>query len=338
MITKIGTKSKNNPTENDHEYLVDTKITKKYLAFSENDTVDKVKEVLATKAKTFETIGYIYVVTDNGVLHGTVSLKQVLEAAPSTKLGDLMNPDVIYVKYHSHQERAVYLALKHGLKAIPVVDKEKRLLGIITHKTILSIFHHEFRKDLFMSGGVQHSKEVESINTPISKLVKVRFPSLFLGLIGGLVAASIVTNFEDILNSYIVLASFIPVIVYLTDAIGTQSQTLVVRLLALEPDFPLRRYLLREIKIGVILGIIFGAMLFFAELVGWQQIKLGVVVGAAVFFSMAFQAFFAAYFSIMLAKFKKDPAIASGPLATIISDITTIAMYFGVAIVVLEVF
>ena len=77
-------------------------------------------------------------------------------------------------------------------------------------------------------------------------------------------------------------------------------------------------------------------MLFFAELLGWQQIKLGIVVGIAVFFSMAFQAFFAAYFSIILAKFKKDPAIASGPLATIISDITTIAMYFGVAIMVLE--
>ncbi|MEW6589057.1 MAG: CBS domain-containing protein, partial [Thermoproteota archaeon] len=128
-------KLKTNPTENGHEYLVDTKITKKYLAFSENDTAGKVKEVLSTKAKAFETIGYIYVVTDNGVLHGTVSLKQVLEAAPSTKLGELMNPDVIYVKYHSHQERVVYLALKHGLKAIPVVDKEKRLLGIITHET-----------------------------------------------------------------------------------------------------------------------------------------------------------------------------------------------------------
>lgn|GEM_PF-2947061 len=164
----------------------------------------------------------------------------------------------------------------------------------------------------------------------------VRFPALFLGLIGGLIAASIVTNFEDMLNSYIILASFIPVIVYLTDAIGTQSQTLVVRLLALEPDFSTLRYIVREVKIGLILGIIFAIMLFIAEFLGWQQIKLGIVVGIAVFFSMAFQAFFATYFSIMLAKLKKDPALASGPLATIISDITTIVMYFSIAIIILE--
>ena len=84
------------------------------------------------------------------------------------------------------------------------------------------------------------------------------------------------------------------------------------------------------------MGIIFAIMLFIAEFLGWQQIKLGIVVGIAVFFSMAFQAFFATYFSIMLAKLKKDPALASGPLATIISDITTIVMYFSIAIIILE--
>jgi magnesium transporter len=329
-------KDKTKSPENNHEYLVDTKITKKFLAFSQSETVDKVKEVLAKGARGFETIGYVYIVNADDILVGIVSLKQVLESASLTKLEDIMNTNVIYVKYHSHQERVVYLALKHGLKAIPVVDKERRLIGIITHKTIVSIFHHEFRKDLFMSGGIRHSKEIESIDTSISKLVKVRFPALFLGLIGGLIAASIVTNFEDILNSYIILASFIPVIVYLTDAIGTQSQTLVVRLLALEPDFPILKYVVREVKIGLVLGTIFAVLLFIAEFLGWQQIRLGIVVGIAVFFSMAFQAFFATYFSITLAKLKKDPAIASGPLATIISDITTIAMYFGVAIVILE--
>jgi magnesium transporter len=323
---------------NNHEHLVDTKITKKFLAFQQHDTVDKIKEVLGTRARGFETIGYVYVVNESDVLLGVISLKQILEAASNTKLESIMNTNIISIKYHSHQERVIYLALKYGLKAIPVVDKEKRLIGVITHKTILSIFHHEFRKDLFMSSGIQHSKEIESIETPLSKLVKVRLPSLFLGLIGGLIAASIVTNFEDMLSSYIILASFIPVIVYLTDAIGTQSQTLVVRLLALEPSFSIWKYMVREVKVGLVLGTIFATMLFVAEVLGWQQIKLGVVIGTAVFFSMVFQAFFATYFSIILAKLKKDPAIASGPIATIISDITTIVMYFGIAMVILELF
>jgi magnesium transporter len=144
-------------------------------------------------------------------------------------------------------------------------------------------------------------------------------------------------NFEEMLSTYIILASFIPVIVYLTDAIGTQSQTLVVRLLALEPTFPLWKYLVREVKVGLVLGTIFAVMLFVAETLGWQQIQPGIVIVIAVF-SMVFQAFFATYFSIILAKFKKDPAIASGPLATIISDITTITMYFAIAVVIFELF
>ncbi|HWP78445.1 MAG TPA: magnesium transporter [Candidatus Nitrosotenuis sp.] len=322
--------------KNNHEHLVDTKITRKFLSFLPTMTVEKIEEILDVKAREFETIGYVYVVDENGVLVGVVSLKQVLQAPIGTMLKDMMNTNVISVKYHSHQERAVYLALKHGLKSIPVVDREHRLIGVLPHKAILSIFNHEFRKDIFQSGGISHAKEIESIDTSLSKLVKVRFPSLFLGLVGGLVAAMIVTNFERLLNSYIVLASFIPVIVYLTDAVGTQSQTLVVRLLAVEPGFSKLRYMIREIKIGVILGAVFAIMLFVAEILGWRQIKLGTIIGVAIFFSMVFQAFFATYFVIMLDKLKKDPAIASGPLATIISDITTIAIYFGVAILILE--
>ncbi|HEX9845462.1 MAG TPA: magnesium transporter [Candidatus Nitrosotenuis sp.] len=329
---------KNNSAEeqNSHEHLVDTKITKKFLAFSPNETVEKIEELLDIKASDFETIGYVYVIDQNGVLIGVVSLKHVLQSKPTTRLEEIMFKDVVSIKQHSHQERVVSVALKHGLKAIPVVDNEKRLIGVIPHKTILSIFHHEFRKDLFQSGGILHAKEIESIDTSVSKLVKARLPSLFLGLLGGLIVASIVTNFEEILNSYIILASFIPVIVYLTDAVGTQSQTLVIRLLATEPNFPTARYIIREIKIGLFLGAVFAAMLFVAEILGWKQVELGIVIGIAVFFSMVFQAFFSVYFSVTLAKFKKDPAIASGPIVTIISDITTIMVYFAVAIVVLE--
>ncbi|MEM4253590.1 MAG: magnesium transporter [Candidatus Nitrosotenuis sp.] len=333
------TKSKfENQEKSNHEHLVDTKMTRKYLAFSPSETVERIENVLDFKAREFETIGYVYAIDENGILVGVASLKQILQSKHGTQLKEIMNTNVISLKQHEHQERAVYVALKHGLKVIPVVDSEHRLLGVVTQKSILSIFHHEFRKNLFRTSGIKHVKEIESMDTPVFSLVKVRFPSLFIGMIGGLIAASIVTNFEHVLTSYIALASFIPVIVYLTDAIGTQSQTLVVRLLAMEPGFPISKYVLREIKIGIILGFIFAAMLFVAEIVGWQQIKLGIVVGMAVFFSMIFQAFFSTYLSIALSRMKKDPAIASGPIATIISDVTTIAMYFAIAMMILQIF
>jgi magnesium transporter len=144
-------------------------------------------------------------------------------------------------------------------------------------------------------------------------------------------AAYIVSNFEQVIGSYIVLAAFIPVMVYLSDAVGTQSQTLIVRMIALEPEFSIRKYLTRELKIGGLLGIIFAALLFAAATLGWGSLILGLVIGSAMFLSILFQAFLATFLSTRLAKLNIDPALASGPLTTIISDITSLTMYFAIA-------
>jgi magnesium transporter len=152
------------------------------------------------------------------------------------------------------------------------------------------------------------------------------------------VAAAIISNFESFLNEYIILAAFIPVIVYLSDAIGTQSQTLIIRMLALEPKFSFRTYLSRELKIGALLGFIFAISLFAAAFFGWGTLDLGIVIGLSIFFSMIFQAFFSTYVSVLLEKSGIDPATASGPIATIISDITTIAIYFCLAVFLLQIF
>ena len=319
-----------------HHELIDSRITRNFLSFHKNDTVSKVKALLQTRAKEFESIGYVYIVDESNVLIGVVSLKHILQSPDYVTLDGIMDTDVVSIKFHSHQERAIYLTLEHGLKSIPVVDDDNKLLGIVTHKTILSIFHHEFRKDILGSAGIHHAKEIESIDTPVSRLVKARLPSLLVGLVGGLITATIVTNFEGLLSSYIVLAAFIPTIVYLTDAVGTQSQTLVVRLIAMEPKFSMYRYLLRELKIGLVLGTSFAALLFITGMLGWGKSDLALVIGASIFISMVFQTFFSAYFSIILQKLKVDPAIVSGPIATIISDITTIAIYFGIATLLLE--
>ncbi|MEW5839729.1 MAG: magnesium transporter, partial [Thermoproteota archaeon] len=238
--------------------------------------------------------------------------------------------------YHADQERIVYLALEHELKAIPVVDGEKRLLGIVPYRAILDIFHHEFREDILKSGGIHHHiREIEDIATPATKLIRARLPSLVLGLAGGLLAAYIVTGFEHVLSSYLALAAFLPVMVYLSDAVGTQSQTLVVRMIALEPAFSLRRYLAREIEIGSILGATFAALLFMAAILGWGAAGLGLTIAVSMFVSILFQAAVATYLSAFLSRLRIDPAVASGPLTTIISDITSLAIYFATASVLL---
>ncbi|WKT57869.1 magnesium transporter [Candidatus Nitrosotenuis chungbukensis] len=331
----MSSKTKKN---NSREDLVDAKMTKKFLAFLPSQTVGEIEDILDVKAKEFETIGYVYAVDEKGVLVGVSSLKQVLQAAPATRLEEIMNKTVVSIPQHSHQERAVYVALKHGLMTIPVVDNEKHLMGVIPHNAILSIFHHEAREDFLRFGGIHHEikEEIESLKTPATRLVRARLPSLFIGLLGGLIAAAIISNFESFLNEYLILASFIPVIVYLSDAIGTQSQTLVVRMLALEPNFSLRRYMFREIIIGSFLGFIFAASLFAAAFLGWGTFNLGIVIGASIFLSMISQAFFSTIISVLFEKFGIDPATSAGPIATIISDIMTISTYFGIAILLLN--
>jgi magnesium transporter len=251
----------------------------------------------------------------------------------------IMKVHPVSVDFHSDQERLIYLVLKHDLKAIPVVDAQYRLKGVVPYHTILKVFHHEFREDILRSGGIHHHiKEIEELTTPASKLVRARLPSLVLGLFGGLLAAYMVTGFEQLLGSYLALAAFIPVMVYLSDAVGTQSQTLIVRMIALEPDFSVRKYMTRELKIGGALGIVFAILLFAAGTLGWGGLHIGFVVGSSMFLSIIFQAFMATYLSAALARRKIDPALASGPLTTIISDVTSLAMYFAIASALLRYF
>lgn len=312
-------------------------IIKEILTVNPENNVGHIKEILAKKARQFEIIGYVYVVDHAQKLVGVISLKEILQANNESLSEKLMIKNIISIREDDYPEKVVHLALKHGFWSIPVVDKEKYLLGVIPHKTILSIFHHKVREDVLRSGGIHHKiKEIESLETPVSRLVRARLPSLFIGLLGGLVAAAIISNFESFLNEYIILASFIPVIVYLSDAIGTQSQTLVIRMIALEPNFSLRRYLFREIKIGSLLGFIFAISLFVAVFFGWGKLDLGIVIGSSIFLSMIFQTFFSTYISIIFEKFGIDPATATGPIATIISDITTVVAYFSIAVSLLH--
>lgn len=314
-----------------------TRITTKFISVRNKETIGVIRSMLNSKAKEFEIIDYLYVVDYEGVLQGVISIKDVLQTAENTSVDTIMKRNPITVDSHADQERIIYLIMQHDLKAVPVVDKNKHLVGVIPYHTIVKILHHEFREDFLRLGGIHHqSKEIEDIKTSTLKLVRARLPSLILGLIGGLFAAYIVTGFDEVISSYLVLASFIPVIIYLSDAVGTQSETLIVRMIALKPDFSITKYMLRELRIGGVLGGIFGILLFIAATVGWGATNLGVSIALSMFISIILQAFISTYISTLLYKFGVDPGVASGPLTTIISDITSLTLYFVIAVVLLQ--
>jgi magnesium transporter len=316
-----------------------TRITTRFLPVGEEETAGEIKKLVTERAREFEVIDYVYVVDGSRFLHGVASFKDILQSRDDVPVKKIMKRKPVTVDMHADQERIIYLVLKNRLKSIPVVDSENRLSGVVPYDAILDIFHHEFREDILRSGGIHHHiKEIEDIATPVSRLVRARLPSLALGLIGGLLAAFIVSGFEGMLSSYFVLASFIPVMIYLSDAIGTQSQTLIVRMIALEPGFSVKRYLAREVQVGGILGVIFASLLFAAASLGWGPLQAGAIIGLSILVSIVFQSLISVYLSVSLVKFNVDPAVASGPLTTIISDITTLALYFGIASLLLRFF
>ncbi|MEM5772623.1 MAG: CBS domain-containing protein [Candidatus Aenigmatarchaeota archaeon] len=119
-------------------------------------TVNEIKKLISRKTKRFVTIDYIYVVDEENVLKGVISIKELFEVKKNKRIEEVMKKDVIYVHPFTHQERIVYLALSHGIKMMPVVDKEKHFLGVIPYDTILQIFNQEVREDIFSFGGIFH--------------------------------------------------------------------------------------------------------------------------------------------------------------------------------------
>jgi magnesium transporter len=169
-------------------------------------------------------------------------------------------------------------------------------------------------------------------------MIKSRLPWLILGVFGGTVAASVISGFEEVLSQVLALAAFIPVLVYMSDAVGTQSEALIIRSIALEPKLPLKSYIIREFKIAAALALICGILISLVAAVGWTNPYLGVIVGFSMFFSIIVAVLISTLLPLGFRKLNSDPAIATGPFATMISDIATLAIYFTVAILFLEYF
>lgn len=297
-------------------------------------TVRDIERLLLEKAKTFDTIDYVYVVDKDNVLHGVVSIKET-HSVPEKDVGveEIMRKDLVVAHPSTPQERIVYLALSHNIKAIPIVDKKRHLLGIVPYDTILQIFNEEVRQDVFKFGGIFHKvgEEFTTVESSAPTMIKGRLPWLMVGVLGGTITASIISNFEHILSALLALASFAPVLTYLSDAAGTQSETLAVRTIALDPKTSVRSYFVRELKVAASLALACGLLIAFVAMIGWRSPLLGLIVGLSMFLSTQAAVFISTSLPFLFKKINLDPAIASGPFATMISDIATIAIYFVVA-------
>ncbi|MEM2909091.1 MAG: magnesium transporter [Candidatus Bilamarchaeaceae archaeon] len=296
-------------------------------------SVGKAALEFKKRIRGYEFINYVYVTDNKGKLVGVFSIKALFHLPPKKKIGEIMDRRVVFVHPHTHQERVALLAIEHDLSAIPVVDKERRLLGVVPSDAILDILHSESIEDSLRSAGIR--KFADPIRDIMKASVLVYFekrvPWLVLGLFGGILAAVIVSSFEEALKVELLLAAFIPMVVYISDAVGTQTEAIFIRSLALIQKLDFKAYIVREIWVVCLISIVLGVLSFMIPFLLYNSALLSVIVGLSVATAIIAAAIIALILPWVFYKLKYDPALPSGPFATMITDIVSVFIYFVIA-------
>lgn len=294
------------------------------------DTISQILKILRADVGKFKTIDYIYIIDKQKNLIGVVSIKILFKYSKLTKLEKIMNTKLVTASPDTDQERVADLAVKHDLKAIPIVEN-KKLLGVVPIENILPILNKALREDILHLAGIHraHLNYENTLAVPLFQGILHRIPWLLIGLFGITLSALFISLFEAQLQKYLIIAFFIPAIVYMSNALGTQHQTLFIRDLALMgKELKLKKYFLKIMIISLILAITIGFILFLIISLFWKQPYIAFVVSFAMSITLILTSFSALSITLLIKKLKMDPALGSGPFATIISDMSSIIVYF----------
>ena len=280
-----------------------------------------------------EMVFYLYTLDNDGRLTGVISLRELVITPGDTMLKDIMSKHIHVVRPETDQEEVARIVSQYNFLAVPVVDQEDRLLGIVTVDDVVDVIREEATEDFLQLVGAGKDREI--LLKSSWENARMRVPWLFASWVGGILAALIIGIFADVLKSTIALAAFIPVIMGMGGNIGTQSSTMIVRGLAtgrvsIENSV---KILFKEIRVGLILGILYGLLLGVFAIFQFIDVSpmIGVVVGLSICISMIIAATIGSLVPLILNRFEIDPAIATGPFVTTAIDILGVAFYFIVA-------
>lgn len=298
-------------------------------------TIAEAKALLVKQAEHFESMSYIYVLNRQRLV-GVFSVREVFRLAGSTKVSVAMTQPVIHVGVGTKQERVALLALQHNLKQIPVVDSAGKFMGAVTNEMLLQIVSSESLEDFFHVSGVYHNVSFEHRpSLTVSTALKHRLPWLVIGLAGGVLAAGIISQFENVLSQNLILAAFIPLIVYMADAVGAQMEAFIIRDLAIEPKLQFWRYFFKQAVIIGIIGLCLSVILYGASLFLYQDYHIASVLAVSLFVAISTTIIAGLTVPYLLHRIGFDPADASGPIATIIQDVISVLVYLEVATLLL---
>lgn len=320
-------------------------MTPDYVAVKKDWTVSRVLEHIRRYGKDSETIDVIYVIDKGGVLLDDIRIREILLADPEAKIGDLADNRSIALNVNAPQEDAINVFRMNNRVALPVVDDNDVLLGIVTVDDILWIANEEYTEDMHKIGGTEALDE-PYLDMPLFGLVKKRIGWLVILFLGEMLTATAMAHFEADIAKAVVLAMFVPLIISSGGNSGSQASTLIIQAMALGEitvaDWwrVMRREILSGLMLGIALGVIWFLRIFvwtmFSDMYGPHWILIGCTVGVALVGVVLWGSLSGSMLPLLLKKLGADPATSSAPFVATLVDVTGLIIYFSVAVMFLK--
>ena len=313
-------------------------MTIEYVELRKSMTVREAMAHIKETGLSKETVYTCYVTDKNRKLEGIVSLRLLVVSDESTLIEDLMEDEVIFVETHDDQETVAAVFVRYGFIAIPVVDREHRLTGIITVDDIMDVMEQEATEDFQRMAAMAPSEE-PYMDSGVVALAKQRIVWLLILMIAATFTGQIITSFENVLGSVVILTSFIPMLMNTGGSSGSQASTLVIRGLA-TGEIELKdvfKVIWKEFRISLLVGITlaivnFGRLMIIEKV----EIHIALTVSLTLIVTIAIAKIIGSIAPLAAKKLKLDPAIMAGPLITTFVDAVTLTVYFSFASILLS--
>ncbi|AMW29634.1 magnesium transporter [Arthrospira platensis] len=307
-------------------------MTPEYIALRYNLTIKEASDRIRQLARDREVSYYVYVVDEQRRLMGVASLRDLLLADLEQFLGDIINPDVVFAQTDTDQEEVARSIQRYDLVALPVVDRDHTLVGVVTVDDAIDILQKEATEDIYIMGAVRSEGE-SYFQSNLATITRKRIPWLFILLITNTLTIFVMSNFEAVLDEVVALAFFTPLLIDAGGNVGAQSSTVVIRGLSTE-ELKYKKPLwviMRESMTGGLLGILLGVVVIGMVFVFLGQVEIGLTVGISLLCITIIAATAGAGLPFLFHSFGLDPALMSSPFITTIVDILGIWIYLSTA-------
>ncbi|MCK4661258.1 MAG: magnesium transporter [Bacteroidales bacterium] len=304
-------------------------MAKELIAVNTNWNILTCIKEIRKQAEDVDDVYFVYVIDNDNVLKGIISLKKLLLIPTSENVSSNYDTDVISVKVDTSSEDVANLMDKYDLVALPVVDSIDRLVGRITIDDVLDVIREEAEKDYQLVSGI--TEDVEPFDK-VWRLTRARLPWLLIGLFGGILGAKVIGAYEGELRIYPEMAFFIPLIAAMGGNVGVQSSSIIVQGLANNTIGIERtsRKLLKEFSVAIINGFVCSTLMFIYNIFFSDSLALTLSVSAALLSVILFASIFGTFIPLILDKYKIDPALATGPFITTVNDILGLFIYLSI--------